>query len=68
MVIKIIANGLIFGPNAYFNNGWNRMDAFLVLISIIDIGVVYRDNLMSSSILSILKVFRLLRVLRPLQG
>ncbi|CAF4010709.1 unnamed protein product, partial [Rotaria sp. Silwood2] len=73
MMIKIIASGLIFGPNTYFHIGWNVMDGFLVIISVVDLGTMNRGRIMSptesdttSHILGMLRVFRLLRTLRPL--
>ncbi|CAF0833175.1 unnamed protein product [Rotaria sordida] len=74
MMIKVIASGLIFGPNTYLHSGWNVMDGFLVIISIVDIGIVVNRGSITSSTesdttsnnLSVLKVFRLLRILRPL--
>ncbi len=75
MMIKIIASGFTFGSNTYLHNGWNVMDGFLVMISIIDIGIMNFSSITSlaesnttSHILSMLKVFRLLRTLRPLRG
>ena len=75
MIIKIIACGLICGSNTYLRNAWNIMDGFLVITSIIDICIMNRDNInlstesdTKSHILGMLRVFRLLRALRPLRG
>ncbi|CAF3425077.1 unnamed protein product [Rotaria socialis] len=77
MVIKIIASGLIYGPHTYLHTGWNVMDGFLVIISIIDLATTHRgsisatpingDSDATSRIFSMLRVFRLLRTLRPLR-
>ncbi|CAF3697645.1 unnamed protein product [Rotaria sordida] len=73
MMIKVIANGLIFGPNTYLHTSWNIMDGFLVIISVVDLITMNRGSITSptesdttSHILSMLRVFRLLRTLRAL--
>ncbi|KAF3426148.1 hypothetical protein E2986_05217 [Frieseomelitta varia] len=66
MFIKVVASGMLYGSDAYFTSGWNVMDGVLVIISIIDLSM----SLLSSSsprIFGILRVFRLLRSLRPLR-
>lgn len=76
MLIKVVSNGLLFGPMAYLRTGWNVMDGSLVVISIIDLatmnrGAAMNNNLESDAttrIFSMLRVFRLLRTLRPLRG
>lgn len=78
MTVKIIASGLIFGPHTYLHTGWNVMDGSLVIISIIDLATMHRgpvsptqanvDPDATSRIFSMLRVFRLLRTLRPLRG
>lgn len=66
MAIKVIAKGFMFGKHAYINSGWNIMDGFLVLVSWIDlIFTVCMEA--SPEIFGILRVFRLLRTLRPLR-
>ena len=78
MLIKIVATGLIFGPNTYLHSGWNMMDGSLVIISIIDLATMNRgsgptpavnvESDAATRIFSMLRVFRLLRTLRPLRG
>ncbi|CAF4257689.1 unnamed protein product, partial [Didymodactylos carnosus] len=69
----VIASGLIFGENTYLHTGWNIMDGFLVIISVIDIVTMSRDvksgneNEGRRGIFGMLRVFRLLRTLRPLR-
>ncbi|XP_022091428.1 voltage-dependent T-type calcium channel subunit alpha-1I-like isoform X3 [Acanthaster planci] len=66
MVVKVLAKGLFIGEHAYLYSGWNIMDGSLVVISWIDITI----SLVSSNspeIFGILRVFRLLRTLRPLR-
>ncbi|CAF4166245.1 unnamed protein product, partial [Rotaria sp. Silwood2] len=73
MMIKIIANGFIFGPNTYLHTGWNIMDGFLVFVSIVDLCTMNRSRITlptesdtTSHILGMLRVFRLLRTLRAI--
>ncbi|CAF2632343.1 unnamed protein product [Rotaria sp. Silwood2] len=73
MMIKVIASGFIFGPNTYLHTGWNIMDGFLVLVSIVDLCAMNRGRITlptqsdaTSHILGMLRVFRLLRTLRAL--
>ncbi|XP_012271946.2 voltage-dependent T-type calcium channel subunit alpha-1H [Orussus abietinus] len=66
MFVKVVASGMLYGSDAYFTSGWNIMDGLLVIISIIDLSM----SLISASsprIFGILRVFRLLRSLRPLR-
>lgn len=66
MFIKVVASGMCYGPNAYFTSGWNIMDGSLVIISVVDI-IMFLINDTTSRIFGILRVFRLLRSLRPLR-
>ncbi|XP_030763174.1 voltage-dependent T-type calcium channel subunit alpha-1G-like isoform X1 [Sitophilus oryzae] len=66
MFVKVVAAGMCYGPNAYFTSGWNIMDGSLVIISVIDI-IMFLINDTTSRIFGILRVFRLLRSLRPLR-
>ncbi|CAH1954296.1 unnamed protein product [Acanthoscelides obtectus] len=66
MFVKVIAAGMCYGPNAYFTSGWNIMDGSLVIISLVDI-MMFLINDTTSRIFGILRVFRLLRSLRPLR-
>ncbi|XP_043279954.1 voltage-dependent T-type calcium channel subunit alpha-1G isoform X2 [Venturia canescens] len=66
MFVKVVSSGMLYGSEAYFTSGWNIMDGSLVIISIIDLSM----SVLSSSsprIFGILRVFRLLRSLRPLR-
>ncbi|KAG8180483.1 hypothetical protein JTE90_026642 [Oedothorax gibbosus] len=66
MFIKVIAKGLWYGSRAYFKSGWNVMDGSLVIISLVDFCLSFiADG--SPRIFGILRVFRLLRSLRPLR-
>lgn len=66
MTIKVLAKGLLIGKHAYLKSGWNVMDGFLVFISLTDI-VISLTAASSPRIFGILRVFRLLRTLRPLR-
>ncbi|XP_071106235.1 voltage-dependent T-type calcium channel subunit alpha-1G-like isoform X3 [Haliotis cracherodii] len=66
MVLKVIAKGFFVGKHAYLKSGWNVMDGFLVIISLVDILISLVAN-SSPRIFGILRVFRLLRTLRPLR-
>ena len=63
----MIAKGLALGKHAYLKSGWNVMDGGLVFISLIDI-FVSLASYHSPKIFGILRVFRLLRTLRPLRS
>lgn len=66
MLVKVIAKGLWYGDKAYFKSGWNKMDGVLVTISLVDFLLTFvADG--SPRIFGILRVFRLLRSLRPLR-
>ncbi|CAF1611952.1 unnamed protein product [Adineta ricciae] len=82
MMTKVIACGLMWGPNAYLHTGWNVMDGSLVIISIVDLLTMHRGPIPTTTttthmpnvesdaatrIFSMLRVFRLLRTLRPLR-
>ena len=59
--IKIVSYGLITnGQHSYLKNGWNILDISVVLISVISYAF-------TSQKLKIVKIFRLLKVLRPLR-
>ena len=66
MAFKAISTGLFYGENAYFKSGWNIMDGTLVTVSLVDtfVTVVFGTT---SKIFDILRVFRLVRALRPLR-
>ncbi|KAF5289783.1 hypothetical protein FQA39_LY03700 [Lamprigera yunnana] len=66
MFVKVVAWGICYGPDAYFTSGWNIMDGSLVLISTIDL-LMSLISESSPRIFGILRVFRLLRSLRPLR-
>ncbi|XP_055342711.1 voltage-dependent T-type calcium channel subunit alpha-1G-like isoform X2 [Paramacrobiotus metropolitanus] len=67
MALKTIGHGLFLGSHPYTSSSWNVMDGILVAISLVDvfIGLIAPSN--SPKIFGILRVFRLLRSLRPLR-
>ncbi|XP_021945092.2 voltage-dependent T-type calcium channel subunit alpha-1G isoform X3 [Folsomia candida] len=62
MSIKVVAVG---GFQQYFKSGWNVMDGILVIVSVVD--QIISVFMSSPRIFGILRVFRLLRSLRPLR-
>ena len=63
---QAVSTGLFYGEHAYFKSGWNIMDGSLVLISVIDTTMTALFGT-ASKIFDILRVFRLVRALRPLR-
>ena len=63
MTLKILAHGLIANKNAYLQSTWNCFDALVVLSSIVDLAIASS----TSYDIGFVKVFRLLRALRPLR-
>ena len=71
MILRVLANGFIIGHDAYLHTGWNVMDGLLVLISIVDLSTMHRNQDVADGathFFGMLRVFRLLRTLRPLRG
>ena len=60
MSIKLVALGLIMDDGSYLRDNLNRLDFFIVLSSIVEIMFKGID-------LPIIKIFRMLRTLRPLR-
>lgn len=63
---QVSAKGMLFHEHAYLKSGWNIMDGSLVFISLVDIMISFLAS-GSSRIFGILRVFRLLRALKPLR-
>ena len=60
-LINVILLGLAFnGRNSYLRDSWNILDFLIVVFSLINIAAAGVD-------LGIIKLFRMLRVLRPLR-
>lgn len=66
MLLKVVAKGLWYSSDAYFKSGFNIMDGILVFVSLFDLTLSMIAQ-RSPRILGILRVFRLLRSLRPLR-
>ncbi|KAI5728156.1 hypothetical protein M8J77_012311 [Diaphorina citri] len=65
MLLKIIAEG----PFGYISNGFNVFDGIIVILSVVELGQTYfgepaREGVQSNSGLSVLRTFRLLRILK----
>ena len=63
---QVIAKGMAFSEHAYLRSGWNIIDGTLVVISLVDL-VISLTASTSPRIFGILRVFRLLRALKPLR-
>lgn len=62
MILKVIAQGFYFnGKDSYFSSHWNKLDFSIVFFSAF--------SLIPTSVwdFSVIKIFRLVRVLRPLR-
>lgn len=70
MILKVIATGLFIGEDTYLKSGWNRIDLFLVLVSIIDviISITSKSNHYLLRMVRILRKFRTLRVISRTSG
>ena len=66
MFMKGIASGFWYGPDCYFSDNWNRMDGTLVIISLVDTSITAIVG-KKSKIFGMLRVFRLVRALKPLR-
>lgn len=66
MLIKWCAMGVFIGPDTYLDDGWNRLDCFIVTVSLVDF--VMSKAGVSGGLLSMLKICRMLRALRPLRA
>ncbi|XP_021706158.1 voltage-dependent T-type calcium channel subunit alpha-1G isoform X4 [Aedes aegypti] len=60
MVLKVIAEG----PFGYVANGFNVFDGVIVILSVVELGQAYLGEGQGSSGLSVLRTFRLLRILK----
>jgi len=60
MVIKLIALGFVMDEGSYLRDNWNRLDFFIVVTSMVELSFQGRG-------LPIIKIFRMLRTLRPLR-
>jgi len=65
--LQVLANGFLVGPHAYLHSSWNVMDGSLVILSLFDVVVTLSASQGQRNSLGILRVFRLLRTLRPLR-
>eukprot|EP01135_Chromosphaera_perkinsii_P012281 Nk52_evm18s2630 gene=Nk52_evmTU18s2630 len=61
MLLKVTSMGFVYFPTAYIRDGWNCMDAFVVIASVV-------SNIIQDDTVSFIKVLRVVRVLRPLRA
>jgi len=66
-IVKLVALGVFYGPNAYFKDSWNRLDGFIVIVSWVDL-IMSLAGVEGGDALRLLKIFRMLRALRPLRA
>lgn len=66
-VVKVLAMNFWFGPDPYIAQGWNKLDGFLVFVSVLDLVLTLAD-VSGGSMLRMLKIFRMFRTLRPLRA
>ena len=59
-ILKSVSLGFAFSANSYLKDNWNKVDFLIIVFSIIDSSI-------ESVNIPIIKVFRLLRCLRPLK-
>ncbi|XP_054283279.1 voltage-dependent T-type calcium channel subunit alpha-1G-like [Macrosteles quadrilineatus] len=60
MLLKVISEG----PFGYISNGFNVFDGIIVILSVIELGQTFLGEREGSSGLSVLRTFRLLRILK----
>jgi hypothetical protein len=61
MILKMIAIGVICHSKSYLRDPWNKLDAFIVIISVMEFFPQLEK-------INFLKVLRTLRILRPLRS
>ena len=66
MAMKAVGFGLVLGQQCYFSDSWNRMDGFLVIVSLLDT-IVSPFVGKKSKIFGMLRLLRLFRALKPLR-
>lgn len=66
LIIKVIA----FGFRRYISDGWNKFDAFIVVVSYLGLilDLVSSDSPINPSMLRIMRVFRIARILKLLKA
>ncbi|GAA95757.1 uncharacterized protein L969DRAFT_15676 [Mixia osmundae IAM 14324] len=62
-LVKIVADGLVFTPNAYFRSIGNRIDCFVLLTLIVNVSTTLSGGAASNKFTRSLKAFRALRLI-----
>jgi len=65
MMLKVVADGLYWGPDAYLNNVWNKLDFTLLFFAWLNLGLAMSG--VDSQLVRVTRVLRVLRCLRPLR-
>ena len=60
MILKITAKGFVMDSGSYLRESWDKLDFFIVITSIMDMALTGVE-------IGFIKIFRMLRVLRPLR-
>jgi hypothetical protein len=60
LVCRVMGQGFLFTKHAYLKDGWNRIDAVVVMFSVIELSGILEGS-------SLAKVVRLARALKPLR-
>ncbi|CCE64308.1 hypothetical protein TPHA_0H01000 [Tetrapisispora phaffii CBS 4417] len=60
-LIRTVADGFIFGPNAYMNNNWNKFDFVIFVYIVSDVITIFYGD---AGIASAFKTFTILRIIR----
>lgn len=66
-IIKVTAMNFWWGEDPYIAQGWNKLDGFLVAVSVVDLTLTLAA-VEGGSMLRMLKIFRMFRTLRPLRA
>jgi len=69
--MKVIALGFVFNKGSYLTDNWNKLDFFIMIVTIIDVGnkIAYltsQENVQGLEFFNILKLLRNLRTFRIL--
>ncbi|CAE8684127.1 unnamed protein product [Polarella glacialis] len=70
MVVKMIAMGVFCGQGeqpAYLGSAWNILDGAICIVSVTDTVQTFSNLASSGGIIAVMKVFRVVRMLRPLR-
>jgi voltage-dependent calcium channel L type alpha-1D len=64
-VLKVLELGFVVGPSTYLRSLWNQLDFFIVVTSVMSLGLQFSSSSQSSG--GVLDAVRVLRAVRPLR-